>query len=95
MNNPVYKDKKYKLVYLEWCDAIASGMDWTYTDIVMEWGEKSNWVVRECGWLISETKEYIVIASTWKPEDELCQEQFKQLMKIPKTWIIRRKDIKL
>ena len=82
-----------KLIYLEWCDAIASGMEWTDTAVAERWGEESNWIVKECGWVISETKQFIVIASTWKPEDELCQEQFKQLMKIPKTWIIKRVDL--
>ena len=85
----------YKLVYIEWCDAIANGLEWTDSDIAKEWGKKSEWIVRECGWVLEETKQYIVLASVWKPEDELCNEQFKQLMKIPKTWIMKRQNIEI
>lgn len=87
--------KKVKPVYIEWCDAIASGLEWTDADVVKEWGEKSDWVVREMGWLIEETKEYLVIASVHKPEDEFCNEQYKHLMKIPKTWVRVKKELML
>ncbi|MCA1565834.1 MAG: hypothetical protein LC803_09390 [Acidobacteria bacterium] len=82
-----------KLVYIEWCDAIAGGLEWTDADAAKEWGAASDWVVREAGWLVEENEEYIVIASAWKPEDELCNEQFKHLMKIPTTWIKKRVDL--
>lgn len=87
------KKNKMKLIYIEWCDAIANGLEWTDSDVAKEWGKKSEWIVRECGWILEETKQYIVIASVWKPEDALCNEQFKQLMKIPKTWVIKRKEL--
>lgn len=80
-------------VYIEWCDAIASGLDWTDADVVYEWGKRSEWVVQEMGWILQETPEYIVIASVHKPEDEFCNEQYKQLMKIPKTWIKKRTSL--
>lgn len=83
------------LVYLEWCDAVASSGEWSTKDVVTEWGKRTSWVVKECGWIIEETKEYIVIASCWKEGDELIDEQFKHLMKIPKTWVKKRKVIKL
>lgn len=82
-----------KLVYIEWCDAIASGLEWTDINVAKEWGKKSEWIVRETGWLLEDTKEYISIAAVWKPEDEFCDEQVKQLMKIPKTWIKKRVDL--
>lgn len=82
-----------KLVFIEWCDAIASGLDWTEASVALEWGKRSEWVVQEVGWLLEDTKEYIVIASAHKPEDEFCDEQYKHLMKIPKTWIRKRIDL--
>lgn len=82
-----------KLVYIEWCDAVASGLDWSTIDIAEEWADKTEWVVKECGWIVKETKEYIAIASAWKTEDEYTEEQFKHLMKIPKTWILKRIDL--
>jgi hypothetical protein len=84
-----------KLIYLEWCDAVAFGNEWQSGDAAREWGEKADWLIRECGWLLEEKKEYIVIASCWKKEDDYIYEQFMHLRKIPKTWIKKRKNIKL
>lgn len=84
-----------KLIYIEWCDAVASGTEWSSSQVVKEWGEKTTWIVKECGWVVEENKDYIVIASCWKEADELMDEQFKHLMKIPKPWIVKRKEIKL
>lgn len=82
-----------KLLYIEWCDAIASGLDWTDIDVAKEWAENTDWIVCEVGWVIKETKKYIVIASTYKKEDVYTTAQFKHLMKIPKTWIKKRVDL--
>jgi len=56
-NNP--QPNKPTLIYLEWCDAIASGLEWTDAEVAKEWGDKSQWVVRECGWLLQETPKYL------------------------------------
>lgn len=51
------------------------------------------WVVKEAGWLLRETKEYILIASGWKPKDDWIDDKFVNLHKIPKTWILKRKNL--
>ena len=84
-----------ELIYIEWCDAVASGNEWQFEDIVLEWGEMTEWVVKECGWVVNETKDYIVIASCYKEADEFTDPQYKHLMKIPKPWVIKRKEIKV
>ena len=79
-----------KLIYLEWADALTNSR-WFTVNEAKQWGETSDWIVREAGWLIKETKEYIVIAEGWMPQDHWTDEQFVNLHKIPKTWIRKRK----
>lgn len=85
-----------KLIYIEWADAINNhASNWNTKEDVTLWAKESDWYIRECGWLIEETKEHIVLAGSWKPEDEYTEEQFSLLKKIPKTWIRKRKEIKI
>lgn len=81
---------KLKLVYIEWCDAVANP-NWFERDQAMKWAQTTEWVIKEVGWILEETDEYLSLASCWKPEDPNTEEQFKLLQKIPKTWIIKRK----
>lgn len=82
------------LVYLEWADAINNhSNNWNTKEMVLEWAKQSDWSIRECGWLIEETKEYIVLAGSWKPEDDWTEEQFSLLKKIPKPWILKRVNL--
>jgi len=83
-----------KLIYLEWADAISNN-NWFPGDSARIWADKQEWIIRETGWVIKETKEYICLASTWKPEDEYTDEKFMNLHKIPKTWIRKRKTLKV
>lgn len=80
-------------IYLEWCDAVTNP-GWFTRDEAEAWSE-TDWVIRECGWLIKETKEYVVFATGWKIEDENCHEKFCSMHKIPKTWIRKRKLLKI
>lgn len=82
-----------KLIYLEWEDAVSNAR-W-FSKKELEWfvEDADAWLVREAGWLISETKRYIIIATSYKPADEYTDEQFCNLHKIPKTWIRKRKTL--
>ena len=81
-----------KLIYIEWSDALANS-NWFTKDEAIEWAERSSWTIKQVGWVIKETKEYIALASSWKPEDEWTEEQYHLMQKIPKTWIIRRQSL--
>lgn len=81
-----------KFVYLEWADA-QTNSHWFEAKEAKDWGAASDWLIREGGWLIKETKEYIVFASGWKPDDGYSGEQFINLHKIPKTWVKNRKTL--
>lgn len=83
-----------KLIYIEWLDAIANP-NWFDADMAEQWIKDSKMVIKQAGWLIKETKQYICIAGAYKKEDENTSEQYNLLQKIPKPWIIKRKEIKL
>lgn len=80
--------------YLEWCDAYANSA-WHTTEAAVEWAESGDWVIKEMGWIIKETKEYILFGSRWQPESYYASEKFGLIQKIPKTWIRKRKVLKL
>lgn len=84
-----------KLIYLEWADAHTNTSGWKTEAEAKFWAKETNWFIRECGWVIEETKEYIAIATGLKPENDYEEKQFLNLHKIPKTWIRRRKIISL
>lgn len=83
-----------KAAYIEWCDAVTN-TGWHTEEEATAWADKADWVIKEVGWIIKETKEYICFASGWKPPDDFTKEQFVNLHKIPKTWVRTRKAIKL
>lgn len=71
-----------KLVYLEWVDAVAdSGWDSVKPPELHP--------CRTIGFVVSETKEAICVAST------LSLEQNNARMHIPKKWIILRRNFKI
>lgn len=83
-----------KLIYIEWMDAVANP-NWFEKDMAEHWMDESKMIIKQAGWLIKETKEYICLAGAYKVEDENTSEQYNLLQKIPKPWIIKRKEIAL
>lgn len=83
-----------KLIYIEWVDAISNA-DWFLEEEAKEWHEKSDWIVRQCGWLVKEDKLGITIAGRYKKADEYTDFQLGGLQFIPKGWIKKREDIKI
>lgn len=83
-----------KWIYVEWADALTNAK-WFLKDEAEMWAKESDWIIKEVGVVIDETKEYLVIAQGWKPVDQWTDEQFVNLHKIPKGWIRKRKGLKL
>ena len=81
-----------KLIYIEWADAHTS-TGWHNEEVTELWSN-TDWYICEAGWLIKETKKYLIIATALKPENEYEDKQYLNLHKIPKTWIRKRKIIK-
>ena len=88
------KQKEPKLEYIEWCDA-CSQSDWKSYGQSLKWGKEVEWVIRQVGWILDETDEYILISDKYSMENLHEEAMFNDLMKIPKTWIRKRKVIKL
>lgn len=82
--------KKHKLIYIKWTDAVFSSDAWVSLDTAKDWASLSDWEVESVGWLVDETKEYVVIASKKQAGTEM-EMQYGLLLKIPKTWIRERK----
>ncbi len=84
-----------KLIYLEWEDACDNSSVWRTEKEVLEWGENVTWWVKQAGFLIKETKKEIILAGSMEPGNKDYEATFKNLTRIPKTWIRKRKIIKL
>lgn len=84
---------KHKLVYIEWEDA-TSRSGWHLNEEVDDWIKGRGWFVNHVGWVIRETKKYIVLAGSQVEKDGHGDEQWGNLQKIPKTWIRKRKILK-
>lgn len=82
---------EYKLIYVEWCDAITNEKSWLSEEEAIEWAETENWINQHVGWVIKETDEYILVAG----EKSKCLSggSFGHVTKIPKTWIRRKKTL--
>ena len=87
---------KYKLVYIEWMDS-TSWAGWRTNSEVDEWNNVAeDWgYCKQVGWLIRESKTSIVVAGRLIPKTKFNEEQWGDLQKIPKTWIKKRKILKI
>lgn len=81
-------------VYLEWCDAFSNPGWMTHAELE-PLIKDHDFVIREVGWLIEETKEYFIFAGAWSPADRFTNERFANLHKIPTTWIRRRLNLNI
>lgn len=83
---------KNKLIYLEWEDA-CSLHEWRHESQLLDWANNTEYMVKQVGWLIKETKRFIFIASRFSPGNtyqEIYEDQYGMLQKIPKTWVRKR-----
>lgn len=81
---------KKKLIYIEWGDAI-SNTGWMPLDEALKWGKDEHWLVKNVGWLLKETKDYILLAAKYSDGSS----EYGLLHKIPKTWIKKKIELKL
>ena len=88
---------KYKLVYIEWADAVSNNIRWFGEDEAKDWAKNINFVVKECGFVMKETSKYTFLVNRLS-NTEYHGEGDKEcggLHKIPKTWIRKRKVLKV
>ena len=88
-------DKK-KIYFIEWHDAHADG-GWHSPGEVDKFINKEQCICQEVGWLLSETKDEIVMASRtlrWTKSTDGTPE-WGLLQKIPKAWIKKKLLIRM
>lgn len=85
------KPKQPIAYYIEWCDAYDRGSTWENIEEALVDSKTNNWIVREVGFILAETKEYIVISPRLADGDKLAS----NILKIPKTWVLKRVKLKL
>lgn len=86
------KRGKLELWYLEWCDAVNFSNEWSTAESIINWAESEDWLIRQAGYIVKETREYIVVASQYNPKSD-SEDQYAEVTKIPKTWIRKRKRL--
>ncbi len=79
---------KYKIVYLEWDDAVAAPAGWV--DDLDDWKKTSSYIISEVGFLLEENDEEIFLAGFIKPEDKNTIERQGGVRRIPKGWIQKK-----
>ncbi len=85
---------KLALLYIEWCDAMVNQDSWVKIADMKEWAATDHWITYDVGFLIEETKEYILLASRYTINDDGTN-RVDSCIKIPTTWIRKRKVIKV
>lgn len=83
---------KPKPVLIQWCDAITGSQNWESVEDAIRWGDTQDWVITQAGFILKETKEYILIASKYNAQTQ-DSDKVDGVTKIPKTWIRKRKNI--
>ena len=81
-----------KVVYLEWNDAFCN-TEWMSIDYMKEVVFDHDMIVRQAGFLVKETKKFVVFAGSWQPETKHSSAKFTNIHKIPKAWIRNRRNL--
>lgn len=81
-----------QLYYIEWADALTFYDEWRDRESICERYKNDDWIIRQAGYILKETKKYIIIASKYNPQ-EADKDRFAEITKIPKTWIRKKKKI--
>lgn len=80
------------MVYVRWCDAVSNANGWSSEEEAIDWAESVEWLTETVGWIMKETKEYLLIASQRGAYKD-CLYDYGMLLKIPKTWIKLRVEL--
>ena len=83
-----------KLIYIEWEDAHARS-GWHTEEEMESYHSGERAIVKEIGWVYKENPQYLTLYSRVIDWKEYNDTQYGLLQKIPKTWIRKRKTIKL
>lgn len=82
-----------KLIYIQWEDATACSA-WRSETNAKKWSKETKMTIEEVGWILEETDKYITLVgrkSMWEDDEN----EYGNLQKIPKTWIRKRRVLKI
>lgn len=79
--------EKLSIVKITWEDAVANA-NWFIQSQVEEWGKLSRCLISEIGYLVLETEEYILLASSIAEETPISEKKLGLVHLIPKKSII-------
>lgn len=88
---------KLKLVYIQWEDAgpvIPDGGSWCTKDEILEHANSDTHIVHSVGWLVSRTKNHIIIAPSCLVEYRDGENIFCSVDKIPSGWVRSIKELR-
>jgi len=86
--------EKQKLIYLQWMDAYAND-NWLSPKEIEDKIKNEGCYIEQIGWIVYEDKKEIHLVARRCGMHKNYSEQFGNYQRIPKTWILKRKDIKL
>lgn len=72
----------HPLVLVIWEDATSNG-GWKSADILDGWIAEEAWKIHSVGYLLRDTKEYVVLAASWSKVDG----QYGNLTRIPRALV--------
>ncbi|MFA6469033.1 MAG: hypothetical protein WCW35_09050 [Bacteroidota bacterium] len=84
--------KKPQLFYIEWTDALTFSEEWLTKEDVCKKYKNEDWLIKQVGYILNETRDYILVASKYNPQEN-NQDKFAEITKIPTTWIKKKKLI--
>lgn len=84
---------QFPLIYIEWCDASQSNTDWESLKEILRWAEEEHCIVTEVGFVLKETKEYLLITPQILDITDAEEQMIGGAMRIPTTWIKKRIDL--
>lgn len=90
--------KNMKLIYIEWEDA-CSAAHWQPEEELEDWSKNASPIIEQVGWVYKETSRYLILVSRQGIHiydgDTVISKSYGLAQKIPKTWIRKRKILKI
>ena len=95
--NKLLSFKKQKLIYLKWQDAHSNASWFSEKELEKKINEQA-FICEQVGWIIYEDEKEIHLISrraTWDKSSDTEIDEYGMYQRIPQTWILKRKEIKL
>jgi len=80
-------------VYIEWQDT-STLHGWYIQKEGKRWADEGGWPIHEIGFVVEVNKKYLLLASSYSPEDWWQDKKYGELTKIPRYWVNKYKIVK-